>query len=133
MSGYSAQNPHFNRSDIDVDAADAEEAAERHDAYLRKLARDEYNVAVRFAKNIFDHEVGVAICTLAAGSPEYAAAFDAADKKFTDAITAARTAMPARLATLRANDAAENMSALLDRAETLPWLWKQPAAQEATS
>lgn len=109
MSGYYSKNPHFDRSDIDVDQADAEEAAERHDELLRNLARDEYNAAVRFAKSIFNHEVGVATDKFRTGSPDLAAAFAAADAKFTAAIVEARAAMPVRLAKMRANDEAARL------------------------
>lgn len=111
MSGYYAKNPHFDRSDIDVDQADADEAAERHDEFLRTLVRDEYNVKVRGAKAIFDLEVGVATDKFRTGSPELAAAFAAADRKFTDVIVAARAAMPARLAVLRAHVEADEEAA----------------------
>lgn len=100
MSYYS-RNPHFNTSDIDVDQQDADERAEAHDEYLHKLVRDEYNAAVRFAKGTFEHEHRAAMDLPVV---EYAAAFTAADRKFTAAIQEARAAMPARLAKLRAND-----------------------------
>lgn len=100
MSGYYSRNPHYDTSDIDVDQADAEEAAERHDELLRNLVRDEYNAAVRFAKGTFDHEVR---CAQDLPIVEFAAAYGRADAKFTASIVEARNAMPARLAHLRAH------------------------------
>lgn len=100
MSGYYARNPHEDTSDIDVDQADAAEAAERHDEFLRNLVRDEYNLAVRGAKALFDHEVRAAQDLPIV---EFAAAYSRADEKFTAAIVEARNAMPARLAHLRAH------------------------------
>ena len=86
----------------------AEQAeTERHDTFLQKLVDDEYWHAVRGAKAIFDHEVGVATDKFGAGSADLAAAFAAADRKFTDVIVAARAAKPVRLAQLRANDVSE--------------------------
>lgn len=112
MSGYYASNPHFDRSDIDVDQADAEEAAERHDELLRNLARDECNFKIRGALVIFNLEVGTALDKLNAGlidAPQHTALFAAADKKFTDIVSEARAEMPIRIAKMRANDEAARL------------------------
>lgn len=112
MSGYYSKNPHFDRSDIDVDQADAEEAAERHDELLRGLARDECNLKIRGALAIFNLEVDTALDKLNAGlidDSQHAVIFAAADKKFSDTVNEARAAMPVRLAKLRANDEAARL------------------------
>lgn len=107
MSGYYAANPHYRRSDVSVDDADHAEAAERHDAFLRKMVDDEYWHAVRGERADLQLETGVATDKFSPGMIAYAAAIKAAEAKFNAAIVTAHAVMPGRLAFLRSNDEEE--------------------------
>ena len=108
MSGHYARNPHYDKSDISIDDLEAEEEAERHDAFLRKLVDDEYWLKIRGAQAIHDLICGVAADKYGQHSPGHCAEIDRADETFRNVVRQAQEAKRTRLAQLRANDVAEN-------------------------
>lgn len=105
MSGHYARNPHYNKSDISIDDLEAEEEAERHDAFLRKLVDDEYWLKIRGAQASHDLICGVAADKFGQHSPGHCAEIDRADETFRAVVQQAQADKITRLAKLRANDA----------------------------